>query len=455
MYYVFILCLIAETIALIFTAKTEEKEKKTSGGVAIFVILISAIISFVTMDIPKPEIFTTNGDSITENEIYIKSEWLLTTYYSLVPYDDPKLNGSKFDNNIPVTETMTVSAKSSFLGIKWSELESKDIIVGSNNLEIIDTDTPGTSIKNITAYFNHNQHFPGDELTLDDFKVEGETISGETVIIDNFEFSPNALVEGKNEISVYYKNLSFSWTQLISQPTIVDITAEYIGKELHVGDSLDNSQFHVTGIYENGTRKDLEAFDIIPSVVDEAGVVSVTIKVGNISTNVSLKVKEKEYIFTALNELHTPNGSYDPKVNVTTWNEDTDYSIDGKTFENGLKITFDNWMSGLMGNGEDFATNVESKLFFSVNQEALEKQSADKRYFDGYFVIGRDTNGSPTTAKITILADDKVVYKSNTITSTSTNIPKFHIPASGVKQIVIKTNARVCGNNFVLGIAFE
>lgn len=56
---------------------------------------------------------------------------------------------------------------------------------------------------------------------------------------------------------------------------------------------------------------------------------------------------------------------------------------------------------------------------------------------------------------IKILADGSEVYQSDTITSSSTGIPPFHVDADGVQQIVIQIEARVTGRPFVLGIAYD
>lgn len=138
-------------------------------GVGAVAAAISAAISFTTMSIPKPEIYTTNGNSVKENEVYFSTEWPLTVKYTLVPYDDPMKNGEKFKENIPIIRSMAVSAKATLFGIKWSELESKDIIIGNNNeLAIIDPNSPGSSIMKISAchIYGQDSELYGDDGTL-------------------------------------------------------------------------------------------------------------------------------------------------------------------------------------------------------------------------------------------------------------------------------------------------
>ena len=391
-----------------------------------------------------------------DNEVYMVAERPLVIKYTLTPYEDPQKAGIDYEDNIAVNGTMTVSAKTSFLGIKWSKLESKDIIAGSNGkIDIIDTKEPGTSIQEISAYFVDNRFFPGDTIQKEDIHVEGITIAGETVTIEDFDFTPTAFTEGKNEITVSYKNLSTEISYMADLPKLIGIEAEYTGDDLREGDTIEKEQFQVTGLYEDGQQLPLEDFSLEPSTAEESGELDINIGAEGVSTAVTVSVKKKEYAFTVASELHKPNSSYDPNVSVSTWEEGTDYSVDGKTYKEGIKLRFDNWMSGLMGNGTDFAENVESNLYIAVNQDALLKLPEEERYWDGHFVIGGETSGSPTTATISIFVDGKELYQSGEITSASTDIEPFHIAATGVEQILIQTNAKVSGNDFIIGIITE
>lgn len=456
----FFISLVLSIVALIlalYSIRTDRPKNRAVTIVGALTAIVGAALTFSNIKIPKPEIYTTNGQSPTDNEVYITAEWPLSIWYTLIPYGDPQKEGTKFEGNIAVEGTMTVSAKTRFLfGLKWSDLESKDIIVGSDGeLDIIDTDHPGTSIQKINANLTGNRFFPGDTLKKEDIWVEGTTIAGETITIEDFDFTPDILVEGVNDITVNYKNLSDEISYVASVPKLVDINAEYIGDDLHEGDVIEAGQFKITGVYENGNQMPLEEFTLDPSKAEAAGKLDISIGAEDVSTTITVSVKEREYPFTLASELHTPNGSYDPNVRVKAWEENTDYSITGKTFHNGIKLSFENWMSQLMGNGRDFAEDVESNIYIAVNQEVLLKRPKKERYFSGQIVIGRDTNGSTTTAEISIYADGKEVYESGVITATSTQIPSFRIPATGIEQILIKTNANVCGNTFVIGIITE
>ena len=81
-----------------------------------------------------------------------------------------------------------------------------------------------------------------------------------------------------------------------------------------------------------------------------------------------------------------------------------------------------------MGNGTDFREKVTSNTYINVNQDILERIESDKKYFEGWFVIHKATNGSTTTANISVYADDVLVYQSGDINAASTKIPPFKIP---------------------------
>lgn len=455
-FFISFILLILGLVLSIISIVLESKGPRAALIITAVIAFVSALGTFAAMEIPKPEIYTTNGNSLVDNEVYIKTEWPLSVRYSLAPYGDPQEDGARYEDKISIEGTMTVSAKATFLGIKWSALESKDIIVGSNgDVDIIETEKPGTSIREISSYLVNSRFFPGDVLKKEDIRVEGITINGESVTLEDFSYSPDTFSEGENTITICYKNLSDEIKYTAVMPKLISIEAQYLGEDLREGDTIEPEMFEAVGVYENGQRIPLENFTVNPSAAEQTGELMINIGAEEVSAAVVVLVKEREYAFSAINELHEPNGPYDPKVYASRWEEGTDYSVDGKTFEDGLKLTFDNWMSGLMGNGTDFAENVESNFYFAVNQDVLSQLPEEDRCLNGHFVVARDTNGSPTTASISIYADGEEVYQSGEILSTSTQIPPFQIPAEGVEQIIIQTKARVCGNKFIIGIIFD
>ena len=87
------------------------------------------------------------------------------------------------------------------------------------------------------------------------------------------------------------------------------------------------------------------------------------------------------------------------------------------------------WDSGLHGKGQRVKAPSECSKWV-VNSVSL---SRDLPVFPGFFEIIRvfihkDTNGSTTTANISVYADDVLVYQSGDINAASTKIPPFKIP---------------------------
>ena len=178
----------------------------------------------------------------------------------------------------------------------------------------------------------------------------------------------------------------------------------------------------------NGTSKEITGFEIELITFTESGTHDITVSYENHTASVMVEILPKEYLFGLASEMHTPTGSYVPKVYTEAWTQDVDYAVDGKIYGDGIKLTIDNWMSGLMGNGTDFREKVTSNTYINVNQDILERIESDKKYFEGWFVIHKDTNGSTTTANISVYADDVLVYQSGDINAASTKIPPFKIP---------------------------
>ena len=88
-YNITTLILLVVSIFLAIITLAVNGKGKVAFDVGTVAAVIGAAISFTTMSIPKPEIYTTNGNSVKENEVYFSTEWPLTVKYTLVPYDDP------------------------------------------------------------------------------------------------------------------------------------------------------------------------------------------------------------------------------------------------------------------------------------------------------------------------------------------------------------------------------
>lgn len=64
------LVLLGLSVILAMITLALEGKRRVAFGVGTVAAVIGALISFATMSIPKPEIYTTNGNSVEDNELY-------------------------------------------------------------------------------------------------------------------------------------------------------------------------------------------------------------------------------------------------------------------------------------------------------------------------------------------------------------------------------------------------
>lgn len=157
-----------------------------------------------------------------------------------------------------------------------------------------------------------------------------------------------------------------------------------------------------------------------------------------------------EYI-TFMGENHEPSG-VSTNVNISGWEKNSDYDIAGKTYDGGVKITIYDMFSALDGNGSDILNEITSEIHYALNSDEISKLSEDDQRFVGKFVIGKETDGSPSTAVISIFVDGEEVYNSGEVNCYSLDIPAFDVALAGKKEMVIKTVCQHKGNPFVIGM---
>ena len=287
LYVVFIVIGLAFSIS---GALFESGNNKKRCILVVLAAVVAVLGYFFIAEVPSPEIYTINGGSLTGNAIEIKSEPLLTVWYTTDLYADPS-KGQSYEQAIPLEKSMTVSAKSCFLGLKWSNLVSRDLIIGDNGeIDIQKPDIPGSSVSEIKASFVDTRFFPGDKISKEDIRVTGETISGDSVTIEDFSFYPDTVEEGENVIFVNYKNTSCETVCFVSRPEITQLEVNYTGSPLRVGDSIKKSDFSVTGIYENGEQKFLDDFSVEPSYIDREGKRNIRISKDGAAVTIAVNV---------------------------------------------------------------------------------------------------------------------------------------------------------------------
>ena len=433
------LCIVFAVIAFL----VEKHELKIAGVVGVIGTLLEIFITLILIDVPVPEIYATNGNSGVQNEVYFKTQWPLKVWYTLTPYDDPKENGIMYRENIPIEESVCISAKACFAGIKWSEMESRDFIINDDGeLSFVETDDPGSSIKEIQVTLNTNELFPGDTLKKDMLTVTGTTIGGDQIPISDYEFSPERISEGKNEITVVYGNLQKVIEFTAHHPGLTELEAEYIGEKIQQGDELLAEQFRVVGIYEDGRREELTDYKLEPSIAAQSGHVSVTISKDGTSTSVELYVEEKSKNSIICEEQHTPNDGVN-SVSVIQWS-DTDLDINGKGYSGGLKIKMSNMFSSM---GSGLNNSISSNIIIKD-----EKGLPLTDRFEGCFVVDQSMFGSKSYGTISIFVNGEERYSTGRIDALTTEVFPFDVDIDGVNSVMIKTEAVIKNGDFTYGI---
>lgn len=441
-YLCVVLCLIFAFIAL----RADKKGIKITSAVGSAITLLDVIVTFFVLEVPAPEIYTTNGDSQTKNEVYFKTEWPLEVWYTLTPYDNPE-NGVKYKDSILIENSTSISAKACFANIKWSRVESRDIIIDDNGeVKFVETDELGTSIKEIRANIVTDKLFPGDKLTREDLCVEGINIAGETIPIVDYQFSPDTISEGINEITIVYQKFESIICYEACIPKLVKIKATYTGDKLVEGDEINKDCFEVFGIYEDDRQEQLLDYNIEPSVVDRGGNFPINVSKDNISTSITVYVDEMPKNSFTWNEKHVPNDAMN-SVSIKVWSDAEDLDIAGKRHSGGLKITISNMFSSL---GSGINNPVTSKITIT-NDDG--RPLVD--HFEGIFVVDQSMFNSKSYGTISILVDGEEKYNTGKIdSSTRDNFP-FSIDIDGADSMIINTEAVINNGDFTFGFVNE
>lgn len=157
-----------------------------------------------------------------------------------------------------------------------------------------------------------------------------------------------------------------------------------------------------------------------------------------------------EYI-TFISETHDPS-DFATNVGVSGWNIDEDFDIAGQSYDGGVKITIYNMFSALDGNSSSISNQITSEIHYALNTSEIEKLPKEEQRFAGKFVVGKETNGSPSTAVISILVDGEEKYNSGEINCYSLDIPHFNIELTGKREMIIRTVCQHKGNPLIIGM---
>lgn len=215
-----------------------------------------------------------------------------------------------------------------------------------------------------------------------------------------------------------------------SQQEIPEVTANNTDD---IQDEKNTSEKETEKQTENDTK--IEETDITASNEEKSGEEN--------SNNVSC--------ITFMGETHEPS-DIATQVSVSGWAQDEDYDIVGKTYDGGVKITIYNMFSALDGNSSSISNEITSEIHYALNTDEINKLAKENQRFVGKFVVGQETEGSPSTAVVSILLDGEEIYNSGEINCYSLSIPPFDVPLTGKKEMVIKTVCQHRGAPLIIGV---
>ena len=451
-----IFIIVGFTLGLISYLKDSNKSLCRILAVLSFIVSIGSGI--IETNLPTPEFYMTNGDNSSDNKGYFKVEFPLSVYYTLIPYADPKKDGMKYENPFDAGSSFSISYVSSVMGIMWSETKSEDVVLKSDgSVEAINTSKPGSSIVKIVAYLNRDHVFPGDILEKDDFIVKGETIAGDKVTMDEFEFSPSQVVEGENEITVDYKGITNIINFWVDNPKVISIKAEYLGKDVSVGSAISKEDIVVTATYEDGHVEEIKDFETVPSECNEEGENTIQIQYEDCSDKILVNaVAEEEEnsskgtLFSNCYEKHNDDSIF-PQVGFGYW-DSAKTDVQGNSYDDGqLYISIGDLYNQIQDTGDSF---IDSSIIYIVNPNC---DLSKGMHVKGKFVVDDEYIGSNAYTDISIKIDGKEVWSTAESISGSTISPTiFEFDVNqGDESMTMDFHCNARSKGLGLGIIFE
>lgn len=231
--------------------------KSKSGETLTTSVNVKAIVDFKKIEVSlRDKIDLDYGSSITKDMFNVKAILSNGTKKTLAN-DSFSLSTSKFDSS---STKMSVSV-------------SATNAAGSTLKKTVKL-TANKAVTKIKAVFNGGDKDANDTLEKSDFEVTGTTVDHKTVTITDFDIDNPLLEKEKNSIKILYTN-SFGKTlkSSLSVPAnkVVTriLTASYVGGEKNVGDTLQTSDFSVTGQNVKKETVDITTFEISPDVIEK------------------------------------------------------------------------------------------------------------------------------------------------------------------------------------------
>lgn len=372
----------------------------------LFITVAVSVSAVISINVPDPEINRKSDYSA----ITISAQSLFGIKYQYSTDGEDSDEWKDYTEPFTPKQSGIIYARSKFFIYESYPSVSRDVYVAENGLVYFSAaEKPGETIVSIKADYicreasenkTAGNHYVAYEITKSDIKAVGTDLNGNEKEITDFTFSPKTIKSGKNDIKIEYfitDDIAIEAHLYINgdDPEMIKLDAKYTGGDFYLGDTLDNDDFIVNGVYEDGSIKALSEYSISYSDIKE-GENEITITKGSLTDTVEITAVQPGTIFGSESESNDSLKTAD-EINVNkTYSgrlqneEDVDYyklRLDSKG-KLSIKFThpkFDEdrtfWTISLLSQNEDLQYELDS------NGQAAETTSPNMRLNSGTYYI--------------------------------------------------------------------
>lgn len=194
---------------------------------------------------------------------------------------------------------------------------------------------PGKVVESITADYLGDELYIGATVPAGKVEVYAYFSDGSFEKVRNFVLSSTTVEKaGLNTISVVYNGKVANVFVYGKEPlAIEELIAYYVGKPVIVGNDISKNDIEVQALYNDGTLKPIQNFNISPKIVEQEGDNDITITYGDMETVVQV-YGEARYITEMRARYIGPGVFVGQKVPreeievIVTYNDGSDAAID-------------------------------------------------------------------------------------------------------------------------------
>jgi len=193
----------------------------------------------------------------------------------------------------------------------------------------------GKVVESITADYKGEDLYIGSVIPAGKVEVYAYFSDGSFEKVRKFTFTESKVGKaGLNTVTVVYEGKTAEIFVNGKEPLAVEeIMAYYIGKPVIAGNDISKNDIEVQALYNDGTMKRIENFNISPSIAEQEGENDITVTYGNMETVIQVYA-EARYVTEMRARYIGPGvivGKKVPKEEievVVTYNDGTDEAID-------------------------------------------------------------------------------------------------------------------------------